>query len=245
MTIFRALPFVAAFCFGLTAQAADTGDAGVPVVVELFTSQGCSSCPPADALIGGMSVDPSILSISWPVDYWNDLGWKDTLSKPEFTARQKAYQDNLDRRFVYTPQVIVNGSLETVGSKEHRVMDAIKQGRTNGLAVSVSYEARADGVELSIGSGHSEKPATLWLVNTLSSHDVEIGAGENNGRVLTYTNVARNVRKLGVWTGQAQTVMIKKSDMEAGGGDGCTILLQEEETGPIIGAVAINHSELQ
>jgi len=216
-----------------------------PVVVELFTSQGCSACPPADELLTRISRDPSIVSISWHVDYWNDLGWKDTLSRPEFTARQKAYQDSLDVRFVYTPQVVVNGSWEGVGSKEHKVEALIDKGRQSGLPVPIAYEARQGGVEVRIGQGKTQAPATLWLVTTRASEAVKIGGGENSGRSLTYTNVAKGMRKLGTYTGEAQTLMIPASDIQANGADGCTLLVQEDGTGPIIGALAIDTSKVK
>jgi hypothetical protein len=216
-----------------------------PVVVELFTSQGCSACPPADALLGRMSRDSSIVSISWHVDYWNDLGWKDTLSRANFTERQKAYQKSLDVRFIYTPQIVVNGAWETVGSKERKVEGLIEKGRQAGLTVPLSYEARDGGVEVHIGHGDTQAPATLWLVNTRSSEHVDIGGGDNSGRSLTYTNVAKSVRKLGTYTGAEQTLMIPASDLGRDGSDGCALLLQEGGTGPIIGALAIDTSGLK
>ena len=217
----------------------------LPVVVELFTSQGCSACPPADALLGRLSRDSSIVSISWHVDYWNDLGWEDTLSRADFTARQKAYQKSLDVRFIYTPQIVVNGAWETVGSKERKVEDLIEKGRKTSLRVPLTYERRPDGLEVHIESGEIEAPATLWLVNTRSREDVDIAAGENSDRSLTYINVAKGVRKLGTYTGAAQTVMIPANDLGRDGSDGCALLLQEGGSGPIIGALAIDTSGLK
>ena len=225
-------------------RAAEVGSTPAPVVVELFTSEGCSACPPADALFNRMSADPSIVRISWHVDYWNDLGWKDTQSKPEFTARQKAYQDRLKIRFVYTPQMVVNGQYETVASKEHKVSAVLQEGRASGLPVHLSYEQTASGVEVKIGHGSAPKPADVWLVNLASHRQVEIGGGENHGRRLIYTNVARDVRKLGTWNGHAQTLMLSNAQVAGTDGDGCAILLQEANAGPILGAVAIQQPKV-
>jgi hypothetical protein len=245
MNISRILAFMAAL-LGLVGIATSPSAAQEqPVVVELFTSQGCSACPPADALLGRMSQDPSIVSISWHVDYWNDLGWKDTLSQADFTNRQKAYREALDVRFVYTPQIVINGSHETVGSKEHKVEALINKSRQPGLAVPLTYKARGGGVEVHIGAGAPKGPATIWLVSTKSSEDVDIGGGENSGRMLTYTNVAKGLRKLGAYTGQPQTVMIPAGDMTRNGADGVALLVQEGDTGPIIGALAIDSSSLK
>jgi len=220
------------------------GRGNAPVVVELFTSQGCSSCPPADALVEKLADRPGIIVISWPVHYWNYLGWRDTFSRKLFTKRQKAYMHSFDERFVYTPQIVVNGRREMVGSKKEKVLAAIEEAAEDRDFVPMAVEHAGQQIMLKIDSGKADAPATVWMIDILSKKDVAINGGENAGRIITYTNIARDVRRIGTWEGARQTLMLDKSELMAGDGDGCTILLQEGETGPIRGALEIPEAVL-
>jgi hypothetical protein len=231
---------------GLTATQGGRGtkaESGPPVMVELFTSQGCSSCPPADALVTKQAERPGIIVVSWPVDYWNYLGWKDTLSRHIFTKRQKAYMQTFDERFVYTPQIVVNGRREMVGSKEEKVLAAIEEAAQDRSFVPMTVERSGAEVVLKIGTGEVTEPATIWMVDILSKKDVAIGGGENEGRKITYTNIARDIRKVGVWEGESRNISLKKSEI-ARRGNGCTILLQDDGTGPIRCALEIPEAVL-
>jgi hypothetical protein len=177
-------------------------------VIELFTSQGCSSCPPADKLAGQFAADPSLIPISLPIDYWDYLGWKDTLADPRNSARQRAYSHMRGDRDVYTPQVVVNGSVHALGSDKEAIEAAIAASRKNGMTLSLPVTLTvADGrVLVGVphgGEGHS--PAEVWICGMLKAVTVAIGRGENRGKTITYHNVARHWIKLGTWTGKDET----------------------------------------
>src|SRR6059058_4179142 len=153
-------------------------------VVELFTSQGCSSCPPADKILGELAKDPSVIALSLPIDYWDYLGWKDTLADSRFSARQKAYSHMRGDRDVYTPQVIVNGAAHVIGSDRARIEGAIKD------------TGKADKV-MSFAAGKDSTPAQgeVWLCAISKSVPIAIGRGENRGREVVYHNVVRSLVK--------------------------------------------------
>lgn len=172
-------------------------------VIELFTSQGCSSCPPADKLLGELKNDPTLIAVSLPVNYWDYLGWKDTLADPRHAARQKAYSHARGDRDVYTPQVVVNGAVQVLGSDRTAIEQAVTTSKTGSGALSVPLELKiADGqVSVSAGNGSGAGAGEVWLWGLASSVPVDIRRGENNGRTVTYTNVVRRWLKLGEWTG--------------------------------------------
>src|SRR5215471_5813155 len=163
-------------------------------VIELFTSQGCSSCPPADKLLAQFATDPALIPISLPIDYWDYLGWKDTLADPRNTARQRAYSHARGDREVYTPQVVVNGTLHAVGSDREAIEAAIVQSRKDAATLSLPVSMNvADGrVLVRVPDGRLGQPqAEVWISGLLKAATVAIGRGENTGRTITYHNVAR------------------------------------------------------
>jgi hypothetical protein len=177
-------------------------------VIELFTSQGCSSCPAADKLLGQFVSDPSLIPISLPIDYWDYLGWKDTLADPRNSARQRAYSHMRGDREVYTPQVVVNGSLHALGSDKDAIEAAIALSRKGGTSLSVPVTLTiADGRALVHvpGGGEGHSPAEVWICGLLKAATVAIGRGENRGKTITYHNVARHWIMLGTWTGKDET----------------------------------------
>ncbi|MHB2165526.1 DUF1223 domain-containing protein [Alsobacter sp. R-9] len=211
-------------------------------VLELFTSQGCSSCPSADLLVSEMAKDPSLLTLSFPVDYWDYLGWKDTLADKAFTARQRAYGDARGDRHIYTPQAIVNGSRHNVGSDRDAVNASRVAGRSKG-AMSVALTATVDGETIRVAVPQAAQPprmpATLVLLPVTRKAEVAIARGENKGRTVTYTNVVREIVPVGTWDGAAKSFEAPASLMKMRNADTFAVLLQEgtpEKPGLILGA---------
>ncbi len=171
-------------------------------VVELFTSQGCSSCPPADRVIGELAHDPTLVVLSLPVDYWDYIGWKDTLASPQCTARQKGYAAARGDGQVYTPQAVIDGVTHVVGADRDAIVKTIAADRGAKGTLSIDVSAKiADGrASVDVGAGPG-KSATIWLLEVEPSATVEVGRGENAGRKLTYTNVVRKMTRLGDYAG--------------------------------------------
>jgi hypothetical protein len=208
-------------------------------VVELFTSQGCNSCPPADRLAAELARDPGNVLISLPVDYWDYLGWKDSFAKPVFTARQKAYARARGDMQVYTPQAVVDGVTHAVGSDSEAIDTAVSAP----LEVPVTGTIAGDQLRVDVaGASGKAKDAQVWLVPILSAASVSIGRGENAGATVTYTNIARDLRKLGDWKGEARKFEVSTADIRKLDADGAAILLQASDgglPGPILGATIV------
>ncbi len=217
--------------------------AGDPrAVVELFTSQGCSSCPAADKLLGELAKDSSIIAISLPIDYWDYLGWKDTLADPRFSKRQKAYSLVRGDREVYTPQVIVNGTVHVLGSDRNSIESAIVSTRKTSATMSVPVTmAVANGkLNVSVPASKSEtESGEIWACAVSRSVPISIGRGENRGREVTYTNVVRNVLKVGDWNGKAGSWSVPLENIVQDGVDAVVVFVQDgnrEKPGPMKGA---------
>lgn len=211
-------------------------------VVELFTSQGCSSCPPADALLGKLAHDPNVIALTLAIDYWDYIGWKDTLAIPGHANRQKAYSKMRGDRGVYTPQVIVNGSTQALGSDQAEIERAIGQSHHASATLSVPVSIKvADGrltVDAPAGKGTDEH-AEVWLCPVSSAVPVAIGRGENHGRTITYHNAVRRWIRLGEWNGAAASWSISLKDLKSEGADKAAVLLQSGSAtrpGPMLGA---------
>lgn len=206
-----------------------------PVVVELFTSQGCNSCPPADRFLGELSKRADVIALAWHIDYWDYIGWADPFADPRFTERQRAYAAFLGKRMVYTPQMIVAGRWDAVGSHRAKVEALLQDARAAGSSVSVSYlEGTPDRVLLEgqVPSGG----ATVWAVLYQGEADTPVERGENAGKTLTEYNIVRDLLPLGSFTGGRQEVEL--AAMPAGL-DGCAILVQDDASGAILGAAKI------
>ena len=208
------------------AMAEDTG----PVVVELFTSQGCSSCPPADAILGELAAREDVLPLSFHVDYWDYIGWKDTFADPQYTARQFAYRDLIGARVVYTPQMIIDGALDVPGSRAGQVETAIAQARESrgdGVALTISDDDGMRSAHLSNAAG-TAVPSRLFVVVFRTEATVAIARGENRGRTITYHNVVEGLFDAGRWNGRtAQEVSLPR----AASGQGVVLLVQDASTG--------------
>ncbi|MET3899853.1 hypothetical protein ABIB57_003815 [Devosia sp. UYZn731] len=212
---------------GLTipAQAASTA----PVVVELFTSQGCSSCPPANANLITLSQRPDVLALSFAVTYWDRLGWKDTFGKPEFTQRQVTYEPALAQFGPYTPQMVVNGATTAVGN---HIADVERLIEDAPALTGPAIELVGGHVDIAAGTAPASG-ADVWLVRyDPQIHEVPIGRGENTGRTLPHTHVVYDLQNLGTWSGAPLAL-----DLSApAAGLKTAILVQQPNGGPILSA---------
>lgn len=214
--------------------------AGPRAIIELFTSQGCSSCPEADKLLGELAKDSSVIALSLPVDYWDYLGWKDTLASPLHTAKQRAYSRARGDREIYTPQAVVNGAIPVIGSDKHDIDGAISQ--TRGKAMTLPVQLVASGDKLTVSVPEAKDGAAkgeVWIYGVASAAPVAIGRGENTGRSITYYNVTRRFLKVGDWDGKAASWTIPADQIRGDGVDSAAVLLQSgttEKPGVMLGA---------
>jgi len=201
-----------------------------PVVVELFQSQGCSSCPPANATLNAIADRSDILALSFAVTYWDRLGWKDTFGSPRFTARQEDYA-RAGRGQVATPEFIVNGTDAVVGSNRASLDAAIARARPAGSGPAIS--TGSSGIRIEKASTGAT-PATVLLVRyDPRTRQVPIRAGENGGRTLPHRNIVRELVKLGDWTGAAASFALPRPRED---GLVAAVLVQRGGGGPIISA---------
>jgi len=221
----------------LTAGLAAGPAAADPVLVELFTSQGCSSCPPADKFLGELTKRNGVVALAYHVDYWDYIGWKDPFARPEYTARQKEYRDALNLRTVYTPQMVIDGRHDAVGSQRSAVESLIGGASESPrlplaiTAVGGKYRVTAPAAEID-----QAKPASLWLVVYSRQNETPVTRGENAGSTLIEYNIVRELRRLGEWTGNAIDLEL---DVDAGDKNmGCAVILQVDGNGPILGVAA-------
>jgi hypothetical protein len=224
----NSIAMIAAVCTAWIAPAAGPAAASESrVVVELFTSQGCSSCPAADKLLAELSKDPTILPISLSVDYWDYLGWKDTLALPGHVKRQRAYAGARGDRAVYTPQAVVNGTSHVLGSDRQAIERAVKAAREKSqVPVKVSVADGKVNVEIAAGK-QPVQSAEVWLCPLTKAVPVDIGRGENRGQSIVYTNVVRGWIKLGEWKGEQLVLSKPLSEISAKGKfDAFAILVQ-------------------
>ena len=212
-----------------------------PTLLELYTSQGCSSCPPADKLIKSYAKRRDIVALSFNVDYWDYLGWKDTLAKRAYSNRQRTYAMKRGDGEVYTPQVVVNGRTHAVGSMPKRIDRAIavakaEQGKQN-IPLSVTH--KNGKLIVSVGADQPTavpKSATVWLATVRSKVTVPVKRGENHGRTLTYHNVVERLTPIGMYSGKKTVIELKDEDVLQGKADNCAVLVQLGKGGPIVAA---------
>jgi hypothetical protein len=214
-----AMPFLAKPAFAETS----------PVLVELFTSQGCSSCPAADQFAGKLMNRPNIMMVSLNVDYWDYLGWKDTLAQPAYTKRQMDYAHARGDMDVYTPQMVINGSTHAVGSNQDAVAAAIASARSKSPAMTLVVEAFTKNLKVSLPKSISGD-ATLWAMSIARKVDVKIQRGENSGKVITYNNVVQKLAKLATWSASdTQLIFPRNPNVENG-----LLILQSGTVGPVL-----------
>jgi hypothetical protein len=211
--------------------------AAAPVVVELFTSQGCSSCPPADAFLGELAQRRDVIALAFHVDYWDYIGWKDPFASPDFTKRQRAYAGALSLRGIYTPQMVVDGRADAVGSDRARVEELI---RRSSAAPKLALTVDATGAKpiLILSEARLARAATIWLAIYDREERTRVKRGENGGRDLSEYNIVRALREIATWDGGAQALELDLAGATAEG-MGYAILIQSADQGPIIGAAQI------
>ncbi|MGN6423023.1 MAG: DUF1223 domain-containing protein [Asticcacaulis sp.] len=204
-----------------------------PVVVELFTSQGCSSCPPAHAVLNALADEKNVLPLSFSVTYWDNLGWKDTFGNPAYTQRQWDYARGLRHANVYTPQMVIDGFRDTPGQNLKPVEALIARARTE-QTPGPQLTLNADQVSLSAAPAGGASSGVVWLIRyDPRLQNVAVGRGENGGRTLPQRNVVRQLLKLGDWNGKATSFSLQKaSDARFK----TAILVQQDIGGPILAA---------
>lgn len=212
-----------------------------PVLVELFTSQGCSSCPPADQLLGELTRRDDVVALSFSIDYWDYIGWHDTLAHHDNTLRQLAYEKTLQSHRIYTPQMVVDGVVDVVGNQRNDVYLAIEKrhDQVAGKRVQVTLEKSGDTIRVTVGQGETKAPATIWLAHTVSARTVNIAKGENNGKIVTYHNIVRDFAPVGQWTGAPVAIAVPAKGTRGDAIDGVAVWVQMGENGPVSGAAQL------
>ncbi|HMH66039.1 MAG TPA: thioredoxin family protein [Rhizomicrobium sp.] len=239
---------LASWAFAGAGQAAETGkpQADKPLgVVELFTSQGCSSCPPADALFAELAAKEDLVALAYHVDYWDYLGWQDTLSRKENTERQNDYMRAFGSRSVYTPQAVINGRVHVNGASRGEVDGALARMARGGegMRVAIKVSKTSDRVMIDAGdAGSGPSDAHVVIVYFDPPQTIKIGQGENTGRKMTYWNAVTSIQTAGLWHGKAQRYELPMSEISKKGGS--AVLLQsvgkDGMPGPILGAAFIH-----
>ena len=220
-------------------------------IVELYTSQGCSSCPPADDFLGDLAKRSDVLALSFHVDYWNYIGWNDPFASAVYTQRQRTYARQLSLRYVYTPQMVIQGTFETTGSKRGKINNFIEDAKALprvpiSLSVSENLTLSAgqnSSLNISIsasGESFGKSSFGVWAVVYDKYHSTEVKRGENGGRTIENFNVVRDVRQIGQWHGQAEDYTASLPEMTQLGGDACAVFIQLETTGQIIGVANLD-----
>ena len=214
---------------------APTGaSATVPVVIELFTSQGCSSCPPADALLGELARRPNVVALAYHVDYWDELGWKDRFAIPEAAQRQRGYVRRLSKSGAFTPQAVVSGDTSLVGSNRAALTQALAADR-DALTVKLSKAGGALVVDL---PERWREPMDVHVVSYLDEASTKIGRGENANRTLRYSHIVRSFKRLGVWNGKPQRMTVPLASFPKDA-TAVAVLLQRPAQGAIAGAATL------
>jgi hypothetical protein len=214
-----------------------------PILLELFTSQGCSSCPPADELLNAWRDKPGVITLSFSVDYWNYLGWHDTLSSPENSERQRDYALARGDGRVYTPQMVVDGITHVNGANEAAIEMAMRNAerRLKNVKVPISMQAEGNSLVVDIGAAPEAsdmREATVWLAVAKDKEIVAISRGENRGKEITYSHPVRELTPIGMWKGEQMTLRLPLNELQTIGGDCLVAMLQVEGSGPILGAAA-------
>jgi hypothetical protein len=236
----RCSVFAFALFFASTSAFAGDGKTIHPVVVELFTSQGCSDCPPADRLLAEIAQRRDVVALTLPITYWDMLGWKDTFATEQNTARQKWYARIMNHSGIYTPQIVVDGTVDVVGSQRDKVIAAIdRQAHVDQAApaIPIAIAAGEDKIEIAIAGNPAGTTANahIWLMRTRSQARVDVEEGENNGKTLFYVNLVREMKDLGGWNGGPRVIDVPM-ELRTADRDGLVVLLQNATNGAIIGA---------
>jgi len=207
------------------------------VVVELYTSQGCSSCPPADALLGELADREDVIALSLHVDYWDYLGWKDEFANPAFTARQRGYASTAGHGMIYTPQMVIGGKDHIVGTRAMDLADSLTQHKEREAPIGLEAQRQGDIVQVRADPAQGAQGGFIvQLVHYSETETVSIKRGENAGREMTYHNVVKGWNQIAEWDG-ASALSI---DAQASGDDPMVVIIQREGPGVILAATKVN-----
>lgn len=210
-----------------------------PVVVELYTSQGCSSCPPAEAFLGELAKRPDVIALEFHVDYWDYIGWKDPFASARYADRQRAYSSVLGARYVYTPQMVIQGQTHEVGSKRYQVEQKISHFRSAaGAGPELTLRRVGDDVIVRVGGDKAPEEAyDIFFVAFDARHETEILRGENRGKTLVNSNIVRDFERVGRWSGEPVELKVSLDGKKGDGG--CAVLVQAAANGPIVAAAIL------
>ena len=207
------------------------------VVVELFTSQGCSSCPPADDVLRELALEDGVIVLGWHVDYWDYLGWKDEFSRSENTERQMGYRDRWNLRSLYTPQAVIHGEAQIVGSNERKVRMYVDQFQAEKTMLEIVLSTSGDTANIKVSALTSRLPASdIFLVRITPEATTSIRRGENVGRTISYVNVVEEMTWIANWNGRTD-VNVRAS---FNGDSKYVVLVQAKDFGPVLGAEYLN-----
>jgi len=216
---------------------------GPVVVVELFTSQSCPACPEADEIAADLDDRPDIIVLSWPVDIWDYLGWEDTLASADNTRRQAQYNGRFGLRWPYTPELVIDGRTHLAGNQRQEVTTRIEEvRRETWVRVPLRVRLMDRRLVINVGpapGGTDEALGTIWLIPYRSHVDIEIGGGPNDGRTLSYVNVAEMAEPISQWSGSPVIIRHALDAIPGEGPDGYVVLLQKYRNGPILGAARL------
>lgn len=215
---------------------AEPGSLQRPAVVELFTSQGCSSCPPADRVLGELSTMPNVIALAFHVDYWDSIGWRDRYSIPNAVERQQRYVEGLNLSSAFTPQVVINGHHSVVGSDKVRILDALAESTND--AVPVSLEVSDGMLTVNLPEHQVRAAYGVFVAAYLPQASTPVARGENSGRTLQEFNIVRQFRSIGNWSGHAAVFRTPVNSFP-GDASRVAVLVQREGQGPITGSAAI------
>ncbi|MBL6931381.1 MAG: DUF1223 domain-containing protein [Rhodospirillales bacterium] len=234
---FTVLTLFAAIFTPLAGDDAVAGESPPLTVVELFTSQGCSSCPPADTYLGDLAKSgegENVLALSYHVDYWDNLGWKDPYSSADNSNRQRAYAHHMDLRYVYTPQMVVQGALQATGSDRRTVASQIKEARKL-PRIYVELVRNGNDLQIALADTGNAMKADVYMVVFDNEHVTKVKKGENRGKTITNRNVVRALKHIGTWQGEAVSISSPLDES----GDACAVIVQSRTSGAILGAASV------
>lgn len=249
MRILAGMFVIAVLALGLDKAGAEQISGPRPLgVVELFTSQGCSSCPPADSVLAQLAKRPDVIALGYHVDYWDYLGWKDTLGSRSFTDRQYAYAASFGSRSVYTPQAIVNGRADFNGGDGPSIASALRSmaGKGLGMTATVTVSREQNSIVVNVSGGTNGKEVHVVIVSYANARPVTIERGENRGRSIVYANAVTRIDTIGMWHGGKERFELPEAEMMKYATGGCAVLLQSVNAAgkpsAIIGAALIPSS---